>query len=63
MPISEKIIKRVKDANVTAKEKELMLEILKVEDKGVFRYSADYEKIIKDYIATLEIKGEDWWAS
>lgn len=59
MPISEKIIKRVKDANVTAKEKELMLEILKVEDKGVFRYSADYEKIIKDYITTLEIKGED----
>ena len=59
MPISEKIIKRVKDANVTAKEKELMLEILKVEDKGVFRYSADYEKIIMDYIATLEIKGED----
>lgn len=59
MPISEKIIKRVKDANVTAKEKELMLEILKVEDKGVFRYSADYEKIIKDYIATLEIKGDD----
>ena len=59
MPISEKIIKRVKDANVTVKEKELMLEILKVEDKGVFRYSADYEKIIKDYIATLEIKGED----
>jgi len=59
MPISEKIIKRVKDANVTAKEKELMLEIFKVEDKGVFRYSADYEKIIKDYIATLEIKGED----
>lgn len=59
MPISEKIIKRVKDANVTAKEKELMFEILKVEDKGVFRYNADYEKIIKDYIATLEIKGED----
>lgn len=59
MPISEKIIKRVKDANVTAKEKELMLEILKVEDKGVFRYNADYEKIIKDYITTLEIKGED----
>ena len=44
MPISEKIIKRVKDANVTAKEKELMLEILKVEDKGAFRYSADYEE-------------------
>ena len=59
MPISEKIIKRVNDANATAKEKELMIEILKVEDKGVFRYSADYEKIIKDYITTLDIKEAD----
>ena len=59
MPISEKIIKRVIDANATVKEKDLMLEILKVEDKGVFRYSADYEKIIKDYIATLETKEAD----
>mgnify|MGYP000947003577 CR=1 FL=1 len=59
MPISEKIINRVNDTNATAKEKELMLEILKVEDKGVFRYSADYEKIIKDYIATLDIKEAD----
>lgn len=59
MPISEKIIKRVDDANATAKEKELMIEILKVEDKGVFRYSADYEKIIKDYVATIDIKEAD----
>jgi len=59
MPISEKIIKRVNDANATGKEKDLMLEILKVEDKGVFRYSADYERIIKDYIATLETKEAD----
>lgn len=59
MPISEKIINRVNGANATAKEKELMLEILKIEDKGVFRYSADYEKIINDYIATQDIKEAD----
>jgi hypothetical protein len=59
MPISEKIISRVKCANATAKEKELMIEILKVEDKGVFRYSADYEKIIKEYIAMQDIKEAD----
>ncbi len=59
MPISEKIIKQVNGANATAKEKELMLEILKVEDKGVFRYSADYEKIIKDYIVTQYKKEAD----
>lgn len=59
MPISEKIINRINGTNATAAEKELMLEILKVEDKGVFRYSADYEKIIKDYIAIQDIKEAD----
>lgn len=59
MPISEKIINRVNGANATAKEKELMLEILKLEDKGVFRYNTDYEKIIKDYIAMQDMKEAD----
>lgn len=59
MPISEKIIKRINDANALDMEKEVMLEILKVEDKGVFRYSADYDKIIKEYISTQETKEAD----
>ena len=38
----------------TDAEKALMLEILQVEDRGSFRYQADYEAIIKKYIATNE---------
>lgn len=54
MPISEKILKEVKTAKASAAEKALMLEVLQVEDKGSFRYQAEYEPIIKKYIAANE---------
>ena len=50
MPISEKIITRINDSEVSQEEKKLMLEILQVEDKGSFRYQAEYEALIKKYI-------------
>ena len=50
MPISEKIITRINDSEVSQEEKKLMLEILQIEDKGSFRYQAEYEAIIKKYI-------------
>lgn len=54
MPISEKILKEVEQAKATNEEKELMLEVLQVEDKGSFRYQAEYEAIIKKYIAAYK---------
>jgi hypothetical protein len=54
MPISEKIMKQVDDAKVTPDERLLMKDILQIEDKGLFRYNADYEKVIKDFIAAHE---------
>ena len=59
MPISENIIDRVKAANATEEEKKLMMEILQIEDKGIFRYEAAYEKAIKDYLAATEQKEDD----
>ena len=50
MPISEKIITRINDSEVSQEEKKLMLEILQVEDKGSFRCQAEYEALIKKYI-------------
>ena len=50
MPISEKILKQVETAKASEDEKKLMLAILQIEDKGSFRYTDDYEKIIKDYV-------------
>ena len=59
MPISEHIIDRVKAANATEEEKKLMMEILQIEDKGIFRYEAAYEKAIKDYLAATDKKEDD----
>lgn len=56
MPISENIIDRVKAANASKEEKKLMMEILQIEDKGIFRYEAAYEKAIKDYLAAVDRK-------
>lgn len=50
MPISEKILNRINDSEVSKEEKKLMLEILQVEDKGSFRYQAEYEALIKKFI-------------
>lgn len=50
MPISEKIQKQIEKAEATPTEKGLMMEILQLEDKGSFRYRAEYESLIKKYI-------------
>jgi len=57
MPISEKITAMINDLRITEDEKNLMLEILEVEDRGVYRYTAEYEKIIKDFISLKEKEG------
>ena len=56
MPISQKIIEQVQNTSATATEKAMMLDILAIEDKGVFRFEAAYEKVVKDFIASTEQK-------
>lgn len=51
MPISQKIIDRVKATTVSPEEQELMMKILQIEDNGVFRFEAEYEKAVKVFIA------------
>lgn len=51
MPISQKIIDRVKVSTTSVEEQKLMMRILQIEDKGVFRFDAEYEKAIKEFIA------------
>lgn len=51
MPISQKIIDRVKATTVSREEQELMMKILQIEDNGVFRFEAEYEKAVKAFIA------------
>lgn len=58
MPISNKIMDQVQVACVADKEKDLMMKILQIEDKGNFRFEAAYEKAIKDFIAERDKKEE-----
>ena len=50
MPISQKIIDRVSATSTTPEEQALMMQILQIEDKGIFRFETAYEKVIKDFI-------------
>lgn len=51
MPISQKIIDRVKATTVSPEEQKLMMKILQIEDNGVYRFEAEYEKAVKAFIA------------
>ena len=59
MPISEKILEQVETTAATDSQKALMLEILQIEDKGVFRYEAAYEKVIREFIDSNQKKEDD----
>ena len=62
MPISQKIIDRVSATSTTPEEQALMMQILQIEDKGIFRFETAYEKVIKDFIVARDKEaGEDWW--
>ena len=56
MPISQKIIDCVTATDCSTEERDLMMDILQIEDKGDFRYGAAYEKTIKDFIAERDKK-------
>lgn len=60
MPISQKIIDRVSATTTTPEEQALMMQILQIEDKGIFRFETAYEKVIKDFIVVRDKEaGED----
>lgn len=59
MPISQKIIDRVNAVSRTPEERQLMMDILKIEDKGNFRFDAEYEGKIKEYLAAIEKEVHD----
>ena len=54
MPISEKIIKEIHDLSVSDREKQLMLDLLDIEDLGVYQYVHPYERRIKKYIQEMD---------
>ena len=54
MPISQKIKDQIKKTKATKREKELMLELLEIEDQGTYRYEAEYEKKIRNFIQSSE---------
>lgn len=57
MPISEKIIERIKYSNLDKEFKKLMLQILTEEDKGNYRFKAEYEKFVNEYLETQKKDG------
>lgn len=59
MPISQKIIDRVKATTVSLEEQKLMMKILQIEDNGVFRFEAEYEKAVKAFIAKRDEEVSD----
>lgn len=50
MPISEKIVEEINRLDATEAEKQLMLEILEVEDLGIYQYTNAYEQKIREYV-------------
>lgn len=54
MPISEKIIKEIDEIDAEEKLKDLMKEILLLEDDGAKRWTKQYEAKIKGYLGIEE---------
>lgn len=50
MPISEKIVNEINKLETTEQEKDLLLEILTLEDNGAKRWKAQYENAINEHI-------------
>lgn len=59
MPISEKIIKEIEVLDEEEKVKELMRDILQLEDDGAKRWNKQYENKINDYLRVCEEDGKN----
>ena len=58
MPISEKIVSKILEADENTEFKKLMMQILQEADKGNFRVKAEFEKIVKNYIDKNKLSEE-----
>lgn len=54
MPISEKILHEINVLETEDQMKNLMKDILKLEDDGVKRWNVQYESKINDYLGVTE---------
>lgn len=54
MPISEKILHEINELETEDQMKNLMKDILKLEDDGVKRWNVQYESKINDYLGVTE---------
>ena len=54
MPISEKILREIDETDAEEKLKDLMKELLQLEDDGAKRWTKQYETKIKEYLGTDE---------
>lgn len=54
MPISEKILHEINELATEDQMKNLMKDILKLEDDGVKRWNVQYESKINDYLGVTE---------
>ena len=59
MPISEKIIKEIDEVDVEEKLKDLMKDLLLLEDDGAKRWTKQYEEKIKNYLGLPEEEDEN----
>ena len=51
MPISQIILNKIVSSNVDDKQKDLMRQLLDIEDAGIYQYKSEYKKLLKSYIA------------
>ena len=58
MRISSKIEKRIEALSASEEFKRLMLDILRIEDDGVYRFKGEYEKLINEYIDGSSKRGD-----
>lgn len=49
MPISEKILKEINALQISRDEKELLIDILTLEEKGISQFRKEYEKQVKAF--------------
>ena len=55
MPISKKIVDEISNLDAKQEEKILLMKILEIEDEGVKKFTAPYEKIISEYIEIAKL--------
>ena len=56
--MDSKLSSIIDNPNVDEEFKKLMLKILRDEDKGIYRFKAEYEKHVKEYLEKTQEDGD-----